>query len=318
MPASIVQADRDGLPQESRNGTRAARDRVRSAERRRAELAHFLRNRRHGIQPHEVGLAGGGRRRTPGLRREEVAQLAGVGATWYTWLEQARDVRASLDVLEALARALRLSQAERTHLILLGRGEEPPPCKAPAERVSPTLRRLIENLGANPAFVLGRRWDYLAWNDAAIALLGDLARVPRASRNHAWLTFTDPARREMFTDWERSSRLLVAKFRADSARHIGDPEFEALISALRNTSPEFARAWERHEVSQGGGGRKDLRHPRAGMLSFSHAVFHPAEVSEQRLVLYSPLPDHDTPAKLAALMRERGAAVHAGVSAASA
>src|SRR6201994_426767 len=115
-----------------------------TAERRRAELADFLRKRRAVIQPEDVGLPNGGRRRTPGLRREEVAQLAGVGTTWYTWLEQGRDVRASLDVLEALARALRFTQAERTHLVLLGRGEHAKPCKAPAEEVSPTVRRLVE------------------------------------------------------------------------------------------------------------------------------------------------------------------------------
>jgi transcriptional regulator with XRE-family HTH domain len=283
------------------------REKAHRDERRRAELADFLRNRRANLKPEDVGLPSGGRRRTPGLRREEVAQLASVGATWYTWLEQGRDVRASLEVLEALARALRLSQAERTHLVLLGRGEEAPPCKSPAERVSPTLRRLIENLGPNPAYILGRRWDYLVWNDAATVLLGDLGSIPRASRNHAWLTFTDPARREMFTDWEPSARLLVAKFRADSARHLGDPEFESLISALRKTSPDFSRAWDRHEVSQSGDARKDLRHPTAGMMSFSHAIFHPAEFSEQRLVLYSPLPDHDTPAKLAVLLADRAA-----------
>jgi transcriptional regulator with XRE-family HTH domain len=275
-------------------------------QRRREELSDFLRMRRAAINPEEVGLPGGGRRRTPGLRREEVAQLAGIGTTWYTWLEQGRDVRASLDVLEALARALRLNQAERTHLILLGRGEAPPPCKNPAERVSPTLRRLIENLGPNPAYILGRRWDYLAWNDAAVALLGDFGSLPRSARNHAWLTFTDPARREMFTDWERSARVLVAKFRADSARHIGDPEFESLISALRNSSPEFSRYWERHEVSHSGEGRKDLLHPAAGLMSFSHAVFHPAERLEQRLILYSPLPENDTADKLAALLGELG------------
>jgi transcriptional regulator with XRE-family HTH domain len=273
-----------------------------SGELRRAELADFLRGRRANLKPADVGLPNGGRRRTPGLRREEVAQLAGMGATWYTWLEQGRDVRASLDVLESLARALRLNPAERTHLILLGRGEDPPPCKSPAERVSPTLRRLIENLGPNPAFILGRRWDYLAWNDAATALLGDFAAIPRASRNHAWLTFTDPARRQMFTDWERSSRVLVAKFRADSARHLGDPTFESLIAALQKSSPEFAKAWKRHEVSRSGEGRKDLRHPSAGMLSFSHAVFHPAEFSEQRLILYSPLAENDTAVKLERLI----------------
>jgi transcriptional regulator with XRE-family HTH domain len=290
------------------DGGAAFREVARSGRRRREEFADFLRGRRAALSPQDVGLPAGGRRRTPGLRREEVAQLAGVGTTWYTWLEQARDVRASLDVLEALAGALRLNQAERAHLILLGRGEQAPPIKHPAEGVSPTLRRLIKNLGANPAFILGRRWDYLAWNDAAVALLGDLGSVPRAARNHAWLTFTDPARREMFTDWERSSRVLVAKFRADSARHIGDPEFESLINALRKSSREFSRAWERHEVSQSGEGRKDLRHPVAGMMSFSHAVFHPAETLEQRLILYAPLPEHDTAAKLAGLMREREAA----------
>jgi transcriptional regulator with XRE-family HTH domain len=276
-----------------------------SGQLRREQLADFLRMRRAALQPEDVGLRGGGRRRTPGLRREEVAQLAGVGATWYTWLEQGRDVRASLDVLEALARALRLNQAERNHLILLGRGEAAPPCRNPAERVSPTLRRLIENLGPNPAYILGRRWDYLAWNDAAVALLGDFAAIPRAARNHAWQTFTDPARREMFSDWERSSRILVAKFRADSARHIGDPEFESLILALRKSSTEFSRAWDRHEVSQSGEGRKDLRHPVAGMMSFSHAVFHPAERLEQRLILYTPLPENDTAERLAALMSTR-------------
>jgi transcriptional regulator with XRE-family HTH domain len=295
MPASATAKDLDSA------GARA-RETARSGERRRDELADFLRTRRAALKPEDVGLPGGGRRRTPGLRREEVAQLAGVGTTWYTWLEQGRDVRASLEVLEALARALRLNQAERTHLIVLGRGEAPPPCKNPAERVSPTLRRLIENLGANPAFILGRRWDYLAWNDAAVALLGDLGGIPRAARNHAWLTFTDPARREMFTDWQRSSRVLVAKFRADSARHLGDPEFESLIVALRRSSPDFSRAWDRHEVSHDSEGRKDLRHPVAGMMSFSHAVFHPAESLEQRLILYSPLPDHDTTGKLERLM----------------
>jgi hypothetical protein len=210
-------------------------------------------------------------------------------------------VRASLDVLEALSGALRLTPAERTHLVLLGRGETPPPCKS-AERVSATVRRLIENLGPNPAYVLGRRWDYLAWNRAATALFGDLAEIPRAARNHLWLHFMDPARREMFNDWERSARLMVAKFRADSARHIGDSEFEQLVHSLRQSSPEFCQAWKRHEVARSGEGRKEIIHPDVGRLLFEHAVFHPTESPEQRLILYSPLPDGDTPAKLARLL----------------
>jgi transcriptional regulator with XRE-family HTH domain len=275
-----------------------------NGERRRAELADFLRKRRASIQPDEVGLPNGGRRRTPGLRREEVALLAGVGTTWYTWLEQGRDVRASFEVLEALSRALRLSPAERTHLMLLGRGEEPPPCKYGAERISASLRRLIENLGANPAYVLGRRWDYLAWNSAACALLGNLDAIPRAERNHVWLHFMDPARRERFGDWQRASRLMVAKFRADSAHHLGDPAFEELIAALRKSSPEFCREWKRHEVARSGPGRKEVHHPVVGTMSFEHAVFSPLDEPEQRLALYTPLPEHDTPAKLARLLEE--------------
>jgi transcriptional regulator with XRE-family HTH domain len=273
-----------------------------NGQRRRDELADFLRRRREQIQPEDVGLPNGGRRRTPGLRREEVAQLAGVGTTWYTWLEQGRDVRASMDVLESIARALRLSTAERTHLILLGRGEEAPPCRTPAERVSPTLRRLIENLGPSPALVLGRRWDYLAWNRAACVVLGNFDSIPKAARNHLWLLFMDPARRELFPDWERSTRLAVAKFRADQAHHIGDPSFEELINTLRQSSPEFCRAWKRHEVARTGEGRKEIRHPLAGTLVFEHAVFHPAEAPEQRLILYTPVPEHNTPAKLAELL----------------
>lgn len=222
-------------------------------------------------------------------------------------------MRASLDVLESLARGLRLSAAERAHLILLGRGEELPGCKPPSERVSPTLRRLVENLGANPAFILGRRWDYLAWNQAANVVFGDLGAVPRSARNHVWLTFMNPARRELFPDWERTARLLVAKFRADSARHIGDPAFEQMIATLRASSCEFRTWWNRHEVASVGAGRKELDHPLVGKLVFEHAVFRPAEFSEQRMVLYSPLADADTPAKLARLL-ERVPAAEAPVA----
>ena len=278
-------------------------------ERRREELADFLRTRRASLRPEDVGLPNGGRRRTPGLRREEVSLLAGVGATWYTWLEQGRDVRASLEVLEAISGALRLTRAERAHLILLGRGEEAPPCKSPVERASASLRRLIANLGTNPAYIIGRRWDYLAWNDATTALLGDFGELPRGARNHVWQTFMDPSRRTLFTDWERTYPLLVAKFRADSAHHLGDPEFEELISALRRSSPEFAEAWTRHEVARAGGGRKELNHPKLGPLVFEHAVFHPSEALEQRLVLFIASPEHDTAAKLASLLEPEALAV---------
>jgi transcriptional regulator with XRE-family HTH domain len=280
-----------------------------TGERRRGELAHFLRARRAALLPEDVGLPSGGRRRTPGLRREEVATLAGVGTTWYTWLEQGRDVRASLDVLEALARALRLTPAERGHLILLGRGEQGPSCRPPAEKASATLTRLVAHLGPNPAYILGRRWDYLAWNDAARAVFCWDPGPDPSSRNHIWQTFMDPLRRELMPDWERGARRLVAKFRADSARHIDDPAFERLIESLRAASPEFQRWWERHEVATLGEGRKELQHPVVGRLVFEHAAFRHELSPDQRLVLYSPRADEDTPAKLARLLEPAAAAV---------
>ena len=291
-------------PSTSKNGRRT--DAVRpssNGERRREELADFLRTKRASLQPEDVGLPDGGRRRTPGLRREEVALLAGVGATWYTWLEQGRDVRASLEVLEALSRALRLSAAERSHVILLGRGEQAGPCKAPAEEVSPTLRRLVENTGPGPVYLLGRRWDYLAWNRSFEQVFGWEPGPDALSRNHIWVWFMDPSRRSLCsTDWATSARLLVAKFRADSARNIGDPAFEDLISALEASSPEFRKLWKRHEVAGSGTGRKDLNHPVVGPLVFDHAVFNYGDLGEQRLVIYSPSCEHDTRSKLAELL----------------
>jgi transcriptional regulator with XRE-family HTH domain len=277
---------------------------ARNGARRREELADFLRTRRAALKPEEVGLPGGGRRRTPGLRREEVAQLAGVGTTWYTWLEQGRDVRASVEVLDSIARALRMTTAERAHLILLGRGEEgAPACKAPAEQVSPTIQRLIDNLAWSPAYLIGRRWDYLAWNRAFEVVFSWSPGEDPLARNHVWAMFMDPSRRTLYTDWEHAARQIVAKFRADSARNIGDPAFEELIATLRASSPEFRKWWNRHEISGGGEGRKDLVHPTVGRLVFDHAVFRHAELTEQRLVLYTPVGDEDdTHTKLAQLL----------------
>jgi transcriptional regulator with XRE-family HTH domain len=274
----------------------------RDAERRRAQLSEFLRIRRESIAPHEVGLPGGGRRRTPGLRREEVAQLADVGSTWYTWLEQGRDVRASRSVLEAIADALQMTAAERSHLIVLGRGEEVAGERIPREQASETLVRLIENLGSSPACILGRRWDLLTWNDAHAVVFSDPLRLPPERRNLIWATFMEPARRTLFTDWAEGAQQVVARFRADSARYVGDPEFDDLIDELKRGSTDFARWWKRHEVVRSGIGRKLLLHPTAGKMAFEHAVFKLEESPEQRLVLYTPLSDDDTAAKVQSLL----------------
>jgi transcriptional regulator with XRE-family HTH domain len=269
---------------------------------RRAELADFLRTRREAVRPEEVGLPGGGRRRTPGLRREEVAQLAGVGTTWYTWLEQGRDVRASASVLEGIAGALQLTPAERAHLILLGRGEQAAPVKGPREKVHPTVRKLVEGLDPNPGCIIGRRYDFLAWNEGHSAVFGDPGEMPDGRRNLLWSIFTDPARRRLHADWNQGARRLVARFRAQAGRHVGDPDFENLISALQEASSEFREWWELHEVASSGVGRKVLNHPEAGKLVFEHAVFRPEESPEHRFIVYSAVPVADTPEKLGRLL----------------
>ena len=269
---------------------------------RRSELADFLRKRREALQPDDVGLPNGGRRRTPGLRREEVAQLAGVGTTWYTWLEQGRDVRASQSVLESLAGALQLTAAEYSHLMLLGRGDVVTPAQPRKETLDPTVARLVENLGASPACITGRRWDYLAWNRAFSTVFCDPMKYPEGRRNQLWSMFMDPVRRSRSTDWEAGARAQLARFRADNARHLGDPDFDELIEDLREGSEEFRCWWKRHEVARSGTGRKELKHPTLGKLWFEHAVFKLEESPEQRLILYSPLPRANTAAKLAKLL----------------
>ncbi len=269
---------------------------------RRTELADFLRNRRSELTPVDVGLPNGGRRRTPGLRREEVAQLAGVSATWYTWLEQGRDVRASPSVLEAVANALRMNAAERSHLMLLGRGEEAAAPRTRCEDLHPSIRRLVEHMGDTPACIIGQRWDFLAWNRAFALICCDPATYPDDRRNNLWSIFTDRTRRRRFKNWEASARNAVARFRADNARHLGDPDFQELIEAVHDASPEFREWWPRHEVAQSGIGTKELKHDVVGKLFFEHAVFKLEETPEQRLVLYSPLPRCNTPAKMAALL----------------
>jgi hypothetical protein len=210
-----------------------------------------------------------------------------VGATWYTWLEQARDVRASVDVLDAIARALRLCDAEREHLLLLGRGTAVPPSRPP-ESASPTLRRMIEALDPVPAYVLGRRWDYLCWNRALALVMGDPLDWPPDRRNALWLTFMDPVRRTLTDDFETAARRLLARFRQDHSRNVGDPCFDQLIGELREASPEFRTLWSAHEVRGSGEGRKVLHHPSGRTLIFEHATFRHAESPEQRLLLYTP------------------------------
>jgi transcriptional regulator with XRE-family HTH domain len=223
-----------------------------------------------------------------GLRREEVAQLASVGVTWYTWLEQGRDINVSAQVLESLARALRLTPAEKAHLFLLA-GQAPPPRPAPLqEPVSPFLYALLEHLGTSPAYILGPRWDVLAWNRAASLVIGDFAAVPVEKRNIVRFIFTNDDLRRRIVDWEGVAQRVLAQFRVSSSRYGGDAQFEALIADLQRLSPEFARWWPRHEVRGREDGQKEFIHSQMGSLVLVHSTFQVNDSPGLKMVVYLP------------------------------
>ncbi|MFC4452540.1 helix-turn-helix domain-containing protein [Deinococcus sonorensis] len=267
---------------------------------RRAELADFLRTRRMRLSPEQVGLGGAGRRRTPGLRREEVALLAETSTTWYTWLEQRRDIRVSAPLLDRLARALLLDHGERTHLFALA-GLPLPLSTELHEDVSPAVERFIHGL-SQPAYVLGRRWDYLTWNAAAEAVFGSLWLLPPEERNILRRLFLDPERRLFHTDWHCAAAGLVARFRADSAPFLEEPWMAALIEELQTRSPDFRRLWARHDVRGDPDGLKDFQHPEMGRMIFEHLILRLPDAPDLRVVVYTALPEWDTPAKLQRLL----------------
>ena len=259
---------------------------------RRRELADFLRRRRARVTPAEVGLPDAtGRRRTPGLRREELASLSGISLEWYVRLEQGRAERPSPAVLDALARVLRLTDDERSHLYALARAERPPLVDAPAESVDPSLERVLRSLPDDvPAYVLGRRWDVLAWNRGACELLVDFAAVPPARRNLVELTFLDERLRHRYVDWEQVGRSTVANFRASVGRHLEVPGVHDLVGRLSEADPRFAAWWADHEVEEKTSGTKRFRRGggEAVTLRFESVLSPSAE--DQRLIVYTPAP----------------------------
>jgi transcriptional regulator with XRE-family HTH domain len=253
----------------------------------RSELADLLRTRRHRLTPADMGLPAGSRRRTAGLRREEVAQLAGVSTTYYTFLEQGRDVRPSRQVVTALAGALRLSSAERAHLFQLAGITLAADEQAQAETVAPVVGAMVDRLDPFPAYLKGRRWDVLAANRAARALFADWAARAPGDRNKVWWMFTDPAARKVYVNWEQEAADLLARFRAAAARRLDDPDFTDLIERLHQASPEVRDWWPRYEVQPVGGGTKHLHHPALGDVAFQHTVLQVADHPEQMLVYFT-------------------------------
>jgi len=271
---------------------------------RRRELADFLRTRRAKLSPAEVGLPAGMRRRTPGLRREEVAQLAAIGTTWYTRLEQEWDIRVSPVALDGIAGALRLTSEERRHLFLLANQPLPPHPPPLDEAVSPAIQRFIDGLNAMPAHVFGRRWDCVATNEAARRVFV-YPELPPYPHNFVWFLFMDPAQRTAHARWEALAQQVLAQFRADSARYPGDPWFTELIEDLRRVSPEFRAWWSRHDVRGFLDGPKEVFHPIVGRLVFQHTTLQVPTNPDLKLMIYVPLPEADTPAKLQHLLTDR-------------
>ncbi len=265
----------------------------------RAELGEFLRAHREAVSPEMVKLPRGRGRRTPGLRREEVALLAGVSVTWYTWLEQGRRINASTDVLRAIGRALRLDEAGQEHLVSLARPDNAtmPSITSPDE-VPSALRRLIDGFDPAPAYVLGPHWQFAAWNAAEARLYPPIERLDPSHRNLIWVLFADSGVRDLVIDWDIHARQVLAEFRASTIAVRHDPEMATLVDELCEISEEFKKWWPEHDVARFETRLRRFDHPRAGLLTFEYQQLTPAEWPSLRVVVMLPVPGDDSAQRL--------------------
>jgi transcriptional regulator with XRE-family HTH domain len=251
-------------------------------------LGTYLKDRRAKLDPAAFGFPLT-RRRTPGLRREEVAHRANVSATWYTWLEQGRGGAPSADVLDRIARALMLTEVEREHLFLIALGRPPEVRYRAAEGVTPRLQRVLDSLELSPAYIKTSTWDVVAWNRVASAVLTDYGALAAGQRNILRLIFCDPHVRAVQTDWEGVARFAVAAFRADAARAGAARSIQALVDELCRLSPEFEAIWRENDVrSTYGEVAKTLRHPRAGLITLEYSAFAVDGRPDLDMVIYNP------------------------------
>ncbi|WP_316189316.1 helix-turn-helix transcriptional regulator [Bradyrhizobium sp. SZCCHNS1054] len=255
-------------------------------------LGTYLKDRRAKLDPTAFGFPLK-RRRTPGLRREEVAQRANVSATWYTWLEQGRGGAPSADVLDRIARAMMLTDVEREHLFLLGLGRPPEVRYRAPEGISPRLQRVLDTLEYSPAFVRTATWDVIAWNSAAATVLTDYSTVPEGQRNVLRMMFRDSRVRAAQPNWQSVARYVVASFRADVARAGAARDVQSLVDELCTTSPEFAVMWRDNDVQGYGDGVKVLHHPVAGPLSMEFSAFAVDGRPDLNMVIFNPATPSD-------------------------
>ncbi len=267
---------------------------------RRADLADFLRARRAAVAPGDVGLAVGSRRRTPGLRREEVALLAGVSVSWYTWLEQGRPINPSVDVLDALARALRMDPVERRHLLeLAGQGDRSN-VALDRDHCPQGVLDLLRVLGRSPAYALSPYWDLLAWNDAFAKLFPDVETLPNADLNLVWLLFGNDNARRLNGEWEAEARRTLSQYRAEVAPLRDDPKVAELVERLQATSDEFRDWWPQYDVAGFETHRRVFDHPTAGRLVFDTQQLVPVASPDVRVIVHLPVDGDDSARRLAA------------------
>jgi transcriptional regulator with XRE-family HTH domain len=250
-------------------------------------LGSYLKDRRGKLDAVALGLSPG-RRRTPGLRREEVAQRASISTTWYTWLEQGRGGAPSADVLERIAGALMLTDTEREHLFLIGLGRPPEVRYRPVEGVSPRLQRMLDALTVSPAIIRTLTWDVVAWNRAAAAVLGDYSKLEPHQRNILRLMFSGNRVRDMQFDFQSVARFVVGAFRADVARAGAQEHVQTLVDELTRSSADFAAMWRENDVASHGEGVKRLRHPRLGTLELEYSAFGIDGRPDLTMVVYNP------------------------------
>jgi len=253
------------------------------------ELGRFLKSRRDKMKPQQIGLPTGARRRAPGLRREEVAQLAGIGLTWYTWLEQGRAINVSDAVLESLARVYLLTEEERRHLYALANKpyEED---EEDHQTVSDTLIGILDKLDISccPSYIMDYRWNLIAWNRTASAVFGDFIRLPADERNIVYMMFCNDDYMELFDDWEYHAKGIVARFHAAMAKYAADPCFNGFIQDLQNKNGIFSSWWSRHDISGMSDVKKELTHPTLGKLSFEFTSLDVSDNQALKLLIHNP------------------------------
>ena len=267
-------------------------------------LGSYLKDRRAKLDPAAFGLSGG-RRRTPGLRREEVAQRANISPTWYTWLEQGRGGAPSAEVLDRIAQALMLTDVEREHLFLLGLGRPPEVRYRASDGITPRLQRVLDALEPSPALVRTATWDVVAWNRAATVMLADYGSMPPEQRNVLRFIFLDPRVRAAQYDWESVARLVVGAFRVEAARAGAASEVEPLVEELCRLSPEFKAMWADNDVRGHREGVKHIRHPLLGPIAFEYSVFAVDGRPDLNMVVYNLMTPADAE-KIRSLIESAG------------